>query len=292
MAPEVPEVPEVAGTTMCISSLQLLANEETERRRDAIEILIPAEGAAVHIVYRADDGEERKTSLRAPLVALIPDGQTCSVQCRPLGGALLLRIAPDFLAQQARAALGNAAPHLTGRYATLDPFIREVGNALEAELRSDRPPNAAYLESLARVLAVHLARHYGAAASSGVLGTGLLQHKLRRVQAFIEKYITEPIHVEQLAAEVHMSPFHFARMFKQATGQPPHLYVVMQRVERAKSLLRDSELALIDVAAQAGFGTQGHFCGVFRRYTGFTPRTFRLDSRAAQASCVARNPAT
>jgi AraC family transcriptional regulator len=131
-----------------------------------------------------------------------------------------------------------------------------------------------------------------AAASSGVLRTGLLQHKLRRVQAFIDEYITEPLHVEQLAAEVHMSPFHFARMFKQATGQPPHLYMVMQRVERAKSLLRDSELALTDVAAQSGFRTQGHFCGVFRRYTGCTPRTFRLDARAPQASCVARNPAT
>lgn len=159
-------------------------------------------------------------------------------------------------------------------------------------LRGDEPPNAAYLEPLVHVLAVHLARHYGAADSSGVPPTGLLQHKLRRVQAFIDKYITESIHVEQLAAEVHMSPFHFARMFKQATGQSPHLYVVMQRVERAKSLLRDSELALIDVAAQAGFRTQGHFCGVFRRYTGATPRTFRLDSRAAQAPCLARSPAT
>ena len=287
-----PAVHEAAGATLRVGSLLRLEDDETERRRDAIEILIPTEGAAVRIVYRADDGEERKTFLRAPLVALIPDGQACRVQCRRPADTLLLRIEPDFFARHARAALGDATPRLAARYAALDPFIREVGNALQAELRSDRPPNAAYLEPLARVLAVHLARHYGAAASSGVLRTGLLQHKLRRVQAFIDKYITEPIHVEQLAAEVHMSPFHFARMFKQATGQPPHLYVVMQRVERAKSLLRDSELALIDVSAQAGFRTQGHFCGVFRRYTGFTPRTFRLDSRAAQASCVARNPAT
>ncbi|WP_162573884.1 helix-turn-helix domain-containing protein [Variovorax sp. PBL-H6] len=287
----VPALLEAVGAPMRVGWLLSFASDETERRRDAIEILIPTEDAAVRIVYRADDGEERAAFLRAPLVALISEGQVCCVQCRRPADILLLRIAPDFFARQARAALGNAVPRLVARYAALDPFIREVGNALEAELRSDRPPNAAYLEPLARVLAVHLARHFGAAASTAVLRTGLLQHKLRRVEAFIDKYITEPIHVEQLAAEVHMSPFHFARMFKQATGQPPHLYVVMQRVERAKTLLRDSELALIEVAAQAGFGTQGHFCGVFRRYTGLTPRTFRLDSRAALASCVARNPA-
>jgi AraC family transcriptional regulator len=66
------------------------------------------------------------------------------------------------------------------------------------------------------------------------------------------------------------------------TGQPPHMYVVIQRVERAKSLLSDSELPLIEVAVQSGFRTQGHFTGVFRRYTGFTPRTFRLNRRAEQ----------
>ncbi|MDN8618065.1 helix-turn-helix domain-containing protein [Variovorax ginsengisoli] len=285
-----PAMPEEVEVTQC--ALLPLANEETERRRDAIEILIPTEGAAVDIAYRTDDGEERKTFLRAPLVALIPDGRICRVQCRPPGGTLLLRIAPDFLAQQTRAALGVAVPRLATRYSTLDPFVREVGNALQEELRSGLQPNAAYLEPLVRVLAVHLVRHYGGVASSGVLGTGLPQHKLRRVQAFIDEHITEPLHVAQLATEVHMSSFHFARMFKQATGQPPHLYVVMQRVERAKSLLSASDLALIDVAAQVGFRTQGHFCGVFLRYTGFTPRTFRLDTCTALSSSVARNFAT
>jgi AraC family transcriptional regulator len=80
-----------------------------------------------------------------------------------------------------------------------------------------------------------------------------------------------------------MSPYHFARMFKQATGQPPHLYVVMQRVSHAKGLLQDTELPLLEVAELAGFRTQGHFTGVFRRYTGQTPRAFRLGCRSVQA---------
>jgi AraC family transcriptional regulator len=131
-------------------------------------------------------------------------------------------------------------------------------------------------------MAVHLARYYGATACNEASPTGLPYHKLKQVQSFLDEHIAESVHVDQLAAAVHMSPFHFARMLRKTTGQPPHLYVVIQRVERAKSLLSDTELPLIDVAAQAGFRTQGHFTGVFRRYTGFTPRAFRLDRRAKQ----------
>ena len=72
-------------------------------------------------------------------------------------------------------------------------------------------------------------------------------------------------------------------MFKHATGQPPHLYVVMQRVSHAKALLQDTELPLLEVAEQSGFRTQGHFTGVFHRYAGMTPRTFRLACRTALA---------
>jgi AraC family transcriptional regulator len=134
------------------------------------------------------------------------------------------------------------------------------------------------------VLAVHLARHYGAAAPEPSTGPcGLPPHRLTHVQAYVRDHIAEVLHVERLAAEVHMSQYHFARMFKHATGLPPHLYIVMQRVSHAKALLQETELPLLEVAEQSGFRTQGHFTGVFRRYTGVTPRAFRLACRAAQS---------
>ena len=101
------------------------------------------------------------------------------------------------------------------------------------------------------------------------------------VQAFVRDHVSEVLQVERLAAEVHMSQYHFARMFKHATGQSPHLYVVMERVSHAKALLQQTDLPLLEVAEQSGFRTQGHFTGVFRRYTGTTPRVFRLACRAA-----------
>jgi len=263
-----------------VGSLLPAAGGQAERRSGVIEILIPGEGAAVSAVYRTDDGRERRAFVRAPMVAVIPPGQACRVQCQRPADTLVLQIASDFFAAQARAALGGATPRLVACYAAFDPFIREVGNELQDEFQHDQPPNDAYLQPLAGVIAVHLARHYGVAPNR-ISPLGLPQRKLARVQAFVDTHITESIRVERLAAEVHMSPFHFARMFKLATGQSPHLYVLIQRVGRAKSLLRDSELPLIDVAAQTGFRTQGHFTGVFHRYTGFTPRGFRLNCGAA-----------
>jgi AraC family transcriptional regulator len=246
---------------------------------DVIQVLVPGMGAAISGIYSTDDGSQRRAFVREPMVAVIPPGRSWRMQGALPCDTLALRIAPRFYAKQVRAALGQSTP-LVARYAAFDPFIREIARGLLAELQGDHPPNAAYLEPLAGVVAVHLARHYSAPVPEAGARCGLPQHRLRRVQDFIKEHISEVIHVDRLASEAHMSPFHFARMFKQATGQPPHLYVVMQRVAHARELLRDSDLPLIDVAGLTGFLTQGHFTGVFRRYTGLTPRAFRLACRA------------
>jgi AraC family transcriptional regulator len=123
---------------------------------------------------------------------------------------------------------------------------------------------------IAQVIAQHLARR----PRSAVLG--LAPNKLERVCTLIGRCIAEPLSIERLAAAVHMSPFHFSRRFKLATGDSPHAYLTRRRVERAKELLADASLPLVHVAAAVGFQTQGHFTEVFRRHTGTTPRRFRL----------------
>jgi AraC family transcriptional regulator len=181
-----------------------------------------------------------------------------------------------------REAFGAEAPVLTGRYAAIDRFLREIGNTLRAELRMRRTLSETYLKSLAGVIAIHLAGNYARVRVTAQRCAGLVPHKLNRVQAFIAQHYSEAIHVQELAASIHLSPFHFARMFKQATGLPPHLYITMQRMQQAKELLKISDLPLVDVAASVGFQSQGHFTGVFHKYAGVTPRIFRLNYRAAR----------
>jgi AraC family transcriptional regulator len=83
-----------------------------------------------------------------------------------------------------------------------------------------------------------------------------------------------------MAAVARLSPYHFARQFKAATGLPPHQYVLARRVERAQELLQgggDSSLA--EVAARAGFADQSQFNYHFKRLVGVTPGRFRTPAR-------------
>jgi AraC-like DNA-binding protein len=105
---------------------------------------------------------------------------------------------------------------------------------------------------------------------------GLAPEKVARVKAYIEQHLAEPLHTDRLAGAIHMSPFHFSRTFKRATGAAPHAYVTLRRVERAKVLLADGRFTIVRVATEVGFRTQGHFTEVFRRVTGTTPRRFRV----------------
>jgi AraC family transcriptional regulator len=85
-----------------------------------------------------------------------------------------------------------------------------------------------------------------------------------------------------MAAAAHLSPYHFARQFKAATGLPPHQYVIARRVERAQQFLRDdSDVPLAEVAAAAGFSDQSQFSHHFKRLIGVTPGQFRRPARIA-----------
>jgi AraC family transcriptional regulator len=117
----------------------------------------------------------------------------------------------------------------------------------------------------------------------GARAAGLPRQKLQVALCYIEERLTDTIGVRDLAAQVHMSPFHFARRFKQAVGQPPHAYITTVRMERAKQLLSKSDLPLGHIATAVGYRTQAHFTGVFHKRVGMTPRIFRVSNRSEPA---------
>ena len=85
-----------------------------------------------------------------------------------------------------------------------------------------------------------------------------------------------------MAAVARLSAYHFARQFKRATGLPPHQYVILRRVERAKQLLQaGAGQSLAEVAVRAGFSDQSQFCHHFKRTVGVTPGQFRTPARIA-----------
>ena len=158
----------------------------------------------------------------------------------------------------------------------------ELVAAVDAEMTAGGAGGSLAAESLANVLAVHLIRHVLAPRQPARRRDGTLPRaRLRAVAEYVEEHLDAGLTLEQMAAAAHLSVYHFARQFKTATGLPPHQYVILRRVERAKVLLQGGDLSLAEVAAGAGFTDQSKFSHHFKRLVGVSPRHFRKSARIA-----------
>ena len=92
---------------------------------------------------------------------------------------------------------------------------------------------------------------------------------------YIETHLNDRLTLTDLAGVAGLCIYHFSRSFKQAVGAGPQRYVMRQRIERAKTLLRRTNLPLASIALEVGFTDQSHLTSIFRRETGITPGRFR-----------------
>jgi transcriptional regulator GlxA family with amidase domain len=109
-----------------------------------------------------------------------------------------------------------------------------------------------------------------------------LLRRLLRAKDRMDAASHEEWPVERLARVSSVSEAYFARSFKDAFGLPPHRYLLTRRIERAKSLLRDTDVSITDIAFQTGWKSLGTFGRTFRDITGESPGDLRARERAAQ----------
>jgi AraC-like DNA-binding protein len=104
---------------------------------------------------------------------------------------------------------------------------------------------------------------------------GLPGARLRRVSEYVDLNLHRNVPLAELSAVAHMSRYHFARLFRQSTGESPHRFVLRRRIDRAKLLLADGARSIEVVAAAVGFRSANHFTTTFRRMVGVTPSAYR-----------------
>lgn len=104
---------------------------------------------------------------------------------------------------------------------------------------------------------------------------GLAPAQRRRLREFIDSHLDQPLSLGQLASMCALSEYHFARMFTQSFGLPPHRYVLKQRLHLASQLLRDSQRSLVEIALDCGFASASHFSNRFRQAYNATPSQYR-----------------
>ena len=98
---------------------------------------------------------------------------------------------------------------------------------------------------------------------------------LRRARDHADRFYAEPLNLEDMAAEAHLSKYHFLRLFKATYGTTPMEYVSRRRIERAQDLLRSTNLTVTEVCFVVGFSSLGSFSSRFRSMVGETPTEFQ-----------------
>jgi AraC family transcriptional regulator len=161
-----------------------------------------------------------------------------------------------------------------------DGLLEQLAIALLATARNDatNPSDGIYADHLVRMITMHLLRYHSSRAPSGA-SDGVAAHmahsRMLHVRDFIESALGEDLALERLAAEAGIAVHAFAVAFTKAFGTPPYRYVVQRRIERAKSLLRQTDLPIAHIAYDTGFASQSHLATAFKRNVGQTPGEYR-----------------
>ncbi|MGG3796960.1 AraC family transcriptional regulator [Pseudomonas paraversuta] len=147
------------------------------------------------------------------------------------------------------------------------------------QLNWSEPGERLLTSSLASELLDHALLSQVGMRSGLQLKGGLAAYQRRQLVDMIEQQLAEPLNIGQLAAHCALSPYHFARMFRQSFGVPPHQYLLARRLARARDLLRISAMGLGDIALACGFASASHFANRFKQTLGGTPGEYRAAFR-------------
>lgn len=115
--------------------------------------------------------------------------------------------------------------------------------------------------------------------------------RLRRVRDRIDREYAQPLDVEALARDAHMSAGHFSRQFRAAYGESPYSYLMTRRIERAMALLRRGDLNVTEVCFEVGCSSLGTFSSRFTALVGMPPSAYRreqADATLGMSPCVAK----
>ena len=264
-------------------------------------------GSSRHLIFvgltggrlvRECRGERVEYELNPGCVAVVPARTPIRWTWATRISFSLLRLNADFMDRVAHSVFGASAEgyRLTLAERSWDAGLANIAGVLAREALRGEVGSPLYAESLANLLAVHLLRHYAERAEGGALvassavqetvavgpretrGRNAVQPRaVADAVAFIHDNCTREISLGDIAAAASLSPFHLARVFKQALGVSPHQYLIQLRVNSARWLLSagSGERSLAELANAVGFADQSHLTRHFKRVLGVTPRQFR-----------------
>lgn len=212
--------------------------------------------------------------------SIVPAGTKGQYRTEGTDHFLQIEIEPEFLLKVARETgkIDGKNLQLIPKFKERNSNIEQIIMMLHCELlRGSDYTSQFYIESLTNALVVNLLRDYTVQKKDLSLeSVGLSDSKLLNVTNYINDNIAAEIKLSDLAALAGISQFHFSRLFKKSVGISPIQYLIKQRIERAKLLLKNSELSVTEIALSCGFNSHSHLGKYFRQLTGFSPSEYRV----------------
>lgn len=136
---------------------------------------------------------------------------------------------------------------------------------------------AAYGQALATLLGIEVAQWsvYRRSNTQKTFKGGLSGHQIKKINSFIEENFLRGLTLQELSAEINVSPQHFCRAFKETFNTTPLQSLIDKRINYAKDLLKDNNISITEIGIQAGFGGSSHFADTFKKHVGMTAREYR-----------------
>ncbi|HLH10518.1 MAG TPA: AraC family transcriptional regulator [Methylovirgula sp.] len=217
---------------------------------------------------------------------VVPPGCELESRCRGAGQGMWLFLDPQTIADDERAKA--FARDITVDYSwSKDRLLWTIITEIKKECTNGFPRGPMFLERAAMIFLTQLAYFLGGPPSQLDSIRALSHEKLRQVIDYFESNLNRNITLSEVSDLVALTPRYFCAAFKEAVGRPPHQFQIERRVERAKGLLSNPNLSLVDIALMVGFSSQSHLSDCFRRIMGITPARYRAEMRGKTKSDTA-----
>jgi AraC family transcriptional regulator len=209
-------------------------------------------------------------------VSIVPAKAMSSAGWHGSSEFALLTLSPKFVQEVGCESVNSDVVELIPKYAIQDPLIYQIALSLKQDIEANSPTGKLFGESAATMLAARiLQQHAVRRLKQPSEEDGLSSYLLPRVLEYIQIHVSQELSIAELAQMAGMSTYYFIRLFKKSMHITPRQYIIQQRIELAKKLLRSRELSIVEISSQCGFTSQSHLTTVFHQVTNTTPKAYQ-----------------